>query len=158
MMLPGGVASAGTAKPKPPPVEVTCTTLSGTEASASFSGCTPTSAVGSAGTGATTIDTLSLPNITATVTWGNGTTTDFAAKLKIIPFNTIAKKNKDVCPAVVGDTEADEVVEKGKVTAGGTGTLTVKGKVVSTECVYNVPASGGNPATTMVDLLSPATF
>jgi hypothetical protein len=146
MMLPSGVASAGGVKT----VKVTCTTLSGTEDSSSFSGCTPTSAVGSAGTGATTLVSYSAPNFTAYVTWGNGTTTDFGGTLKVTPYTVT--KNKDKCPAISGDTPVAEVVQKGAVTAGGTGTLTVGVAVSSTECVYNTATS------TYVDLLKPAKF
>jgi hypothetical protein len=144
VMLPG-VATAGTK-----PVTVVCTTLSGTEASSSFSGCTPTSAVGAGGTGVTTLDSYVAPNFTATVTWGNSTTTNFGGTLKIIPYTVT--KDKDKCPAIVGDTPVAEVVQKGTVTAGGTGTLTVGKPVSSTECVYSTGAS------TYVDLLKPAKF
>jgi len=147
-MLPSGVASAGSLKVKT--VKVVCTTLSGTESSSSFSGCTPTTAVGSAGTGATTLVSYTAPNFTAYVTWGNGTTTNFGGTLKVIPYT--ATKNKDKCPAISGDTESAEIEQKGTVTAGGTGTVTVGVAVSSTECAYNTPTS------TYVDLLKPAKF
>jgi hypothetical protein len=154
MMLPGGVASAsGTPKPAKP----VCTTLTGDETASTFSGCTPTSAVGTAGTGVTTLDSLTTgtpDTFTATVTWGNGLTTNFGGTLTVIAYT--ATKNKDKCPAApAGDTSLAEVKEKGAVTSGGTANVAVGGAVKSTECIYGDPSS---PDGTMVDLDGSAKF
>ena len=62
-------------------------------------------------------------------------------------------KNKDKCPAIVGYTPVAEVKQKGAVTAGGTGTLTVGGNVSSPRS-----ASTHTATSTYVDLLKPAKF
>lgn len=142
LVLPGGLATATT----PKPAKVVCTTLSGTEASSSFSGCTPTSAVGAAGTGTTALTSYVAPNFTATETWGNGLTTNFGGTLAILTGK------KDKCPALTGYTATAEVKEKGTILAGGT--ANVGGSVKSTECVYT--ATSG-PAT-LVDNLGPVSF
>ena len=144
MMVPSGAASA-TGAPKP--AKVVCTTLSGTETSSSFSGCTPTSAVGSGGTGVTVLNSYVAPNISATVTWGNGQTTTFSGTL------ALSTGKKDKCPAVALYTAVAEAKEKGAVTPGGT--ANVGGKVSVTTCVYSLTS---NPATTLVQNLGVAKF
>ncbi len=158
IMLPSGVASAKGAPKPPKPVKPVCTTLTGDESASTFSGCTPATAVavGTAGTGVTTLNSLTTgtpDTFTATVTWGSGLTTTFGGTLDIYAYTT-AKGNKDKCPAVSGDTPLAEVKESG-LTTGGTALVAVGGKVKSTECVYSDPTS---PDGTMVDLDGSAKF
>jgi hypothetical protein len=133
--LPGGIASAGVPK-------VTCSSLTGSETAQNLSGCTPTTNIGAAGTGAISniSETLNGPMTkftgTATVTWANGNAYTETFK------GTIAYGTKDKCPATVGgagSTQVAEIKQTGKL--AGTGPLN-KGKTKGTDCAYE-PSGGG---------------
>ena len=134
--LPGGIASAAVPK-------VTCTTLSGSETAQNLSGCTPTTDIGAAGTGAISniSETLNAKGTaftgTATVTWANTNAYTETFKGKITYYT--ATKNKDKCPAPPSGTPLAEIKQTG--TLAGSGPLN-GGKTKGTDCAY-VPTGGG---------------
>jgi|ERR1700722_20388458 hypothetical protein len=128
VVIPGGIASAS-------PLTLSCTTLKGTSAAQTLTGCTGTAASQTGSHGSVTVkNNLSTKKGTATVKWATGKTS-----IESYSFTVLTGTNNK-CVARTGYTKVAEAPEKGTVT-GGTVTAMKTGAVSGIVCAYSKSGS-----------------